>query len=127
MKEWAPLTARKEFVEQAAAAVGGTRAGFGALLSFFNSVGQVFLPDAITLLSEAVRGAGEADLLEDSNAVFELEILLRRVCYESGTRIRKRPEQHRAVLSLLDQLVERGSHTGFRLRDYIIAPLPAVS
>ena len=51
---------------------------------------------------------------------------LGKVCYGFGTVVRQRPELHRAVILLLDKLVERGSHTGFRLRDYIIAPLPTV-
>ncbi|MFD2274554.1 hypothetical protein ACFS07_35205 [Undibacterium arcticum] len=67
------------------------------------------------------------ELLDDPNAAFQLEILLRKVCYEHGTNIRQRPALHRATLALLDQLVEHGSHTGFRLRDYIVAPLPAIS
>lgn len=125
VKEWAPLTANKDFIERAAAAVGNTKAGFGALLSLLSSVGQVFLPDAITLLSQGLEKSEEGDLLDDPDAAFQLEVLLRKVCYGLGTDIRQRPEQYRAVLALLDQLVERGSHTGFRLRDYIVAPLPA--
>lgn len=124
VKEWTLLTANRNFLERATAAVGNTKAGFGALLSLLSSAGQAFLPDAITLLSQALETPARGDLLDDTNSVFELEILLRKVCYEHGTAIRQRPEQHRAALRLLDQLVERGSHTGFRLRDYIIAPLP---
>lgn len=70
------------------------------------------------------EGNQGTNLLEDRNSDFELEVLLRNLCYSSGTVVRQRPELHRAVLVLLDKLVERGSHTAFRLRDYMIAPLP---
>ena len=66
-------------------------------------------------------------LLEDRNSEFQLEVLLRKVCYSFGTVIRQRPDLHRAVILLLDKLEERGSHTAFRLRDYMIAPLPIVN
>jgi len=124
VKEWEPVSANKHFIEHAASIVGNTPAGFGALLSLLCSVGQFFLPAAIKLLADAVENASGRDLLDDLNAAFDLEVVLRKVCYGFTTDIRKRPDLHRAVILLLDKLVERGSHTGFRLRDYIIAPLP---
>ena len=107
--------------------VGNTPAGFGALLSLLISMGQVFLPDAIKLLADSVKNAEGRDLLKDINAAFDLEILLRKICYEYGTVVRQRASLHLAVVLLLDKLVEYGSHTGFRLRDYIISPLPTVN
>jgi hypothetical protein len=124
-KEWEPLTSHKDFIESAASAVGNTPAGFGALVSLLNTVGQVFLPDAVNWLAQAIESSEGTNLLEDRNTDFELEVLLRNLCYSFGTVVRQRSELHRAVLMLLDKLVERGSHTAFRLRDYIIAPLPA--
>jgi hypothetical protein len=127
VQEWEPVSANRSFIESATSVIGHTPAGFGALLSLLSSVGQVFLPDAIRWLAEAVERASGRDLLEDPNAEFQIEVLLRQVCYHHGTVIRQRPELHRAVILLLDRLVERGSHTGFRLRDYIISPLPTIS
>jgi len=127
VKEWAPVSANRDFIEFAASVVGNTPAGFGALLSLLCSVGQVFLPDAICLLADSAQRANGRDILGDINAVFDLEVLLRKVCYGFSAVVRQRPELHRAVILLLDKLVERGSHTGFRFRDYIVAPLPAVN
>lgn len=126
VKEWEPVTANRDFFEHAAEVVGNTESGFGALLSLLCTVGQVFLPDAVRWLSNALERAEGRDLLSDQSALFQLEILLRKLCYGYGSDIRQRPELHRAVLMLLDRLVESGSHTGFRLRDYIVAPLPLV-
>jgi hypothetical protein len=125
VKEWEPVSTNRDFIEFAASIAGNTAAGFGALLSLLNTVGKVFLPDAVKLLANAVERAQGKDLLDDINAAFDLEVVLRKVCYGFTTDIRKRPELHRAAILLLDKLVERGSHTGFRLRDYIVAPLPA--
>lgn len=127
VKEWEPVSGNRDFIEYAATVVGNTPAGFGALLSLLCSVGQTFLPAAVSLLADSVQRANGRDILEDPNAVFELEVLLRKVCYGFGTEVRQRPELHRAVIILLDKLVGRGSHTGFRLRDYILAPLPTVN
>jgi hypothetical protein len=125
VKEWEPVSVNRDFIEHAVSTVGNTPAGFGALLSLLCSVGQVFLPSAIKLLADAVENASGRDLLDDLNAAFDLEVVLRKVCYGFTTDIRKRAELHRAVILLLDKLVERGSHAAFRLRDYIIAPFPA--
>jgi hypothetical protein len=122
---WAPVTANRDFVERAAAVVGDSRAGFGALLSLLGSAGQALLPNAVTLLSEALERTGGGDLQEEPNTAFELEVLVRKLCCGLGVSIRQRPDWHRAVLRLLDYLVEHGSHTGSRRRDYIITPFPA--
>jgi hypothetical protein len=127
VKEWEPVSANRDFIEYAASTVGNTPAGFGSLLSLLISVGQVFLPDAIKLLADSVKKAEGRDLLKDINAAFDLEILLRKICYNYGTVVRQRASLHLAVVLLLDKLVEYGSHTGFRLRDYIISPLPTVN
>ena len=124
VKEGLALTANRDRLEWAASTVAGTRAGFGAFVSLLNAVGGVFLPDAILWLGRAGESAKGVDLLEDSGVDFSLEILLRKVAYNFGADVRRRPELHRAVLELLDRLVERGSHTGFRLRDFMIAPVP---
>ena len=42
-------TSNKDFFESAASTVRKTPAGFGALVSLLNTVGQVFLPDAVNL------------------------------------------------------------------------------
>jgi hypothetical protein len=125
VKEWDPVTSNKDFFESAASTIGDTPAGFGALTSLLNAVGQVFLPDAIMWLGQSTESAKETNLIADPGADFELEVLLRSVCYNFGTVVRQRPELHRSVLTLLDKLVEHGSHTAFRLRDYMVAPLPA--
>ena len=125
VKEWDPVTSNKGFFESAAATIGDTPAGFGALTSLLNAVGQVFLPDAIIWLSRSIENAKETNLIAEPGAESELEVLLRTVCYNFGTLVRQRPELHRSVLTLLDKLVEQGSHTAFRLRDYMVAPLPS--
>ena len=125
VREWTPLTDNRHFIESAVSVVGNTPVGFGALVSFLSSaVGQVFLPDIIRLLANSVGEAKGQANFNDINAQFDIEVLLRKACYSFGGVIRQRPDLHRAVILLLDMLVERGSHTAFRLRDYIISPLP---
>jgi hypothetical protein len=92
--------------------------------SLLGPAGQALLPDAVTLLSDALERSGGTDLSEEPNTAFELEVLIRKLCYGFGVSIRQRPDWHRAVLRLLDYLVEHGSHT-VRLRDDVITPFPA--
>ena len=79
VKEWAPITSNKDFVEFAALAVGNTPGGFGALVSLLTTIGQVFLPDAVKWLGHAIQSNQGSDLLEDPNTQFELEVLLRNI------------------------------------------------
>jgi hypothetical protein len=124
IREWQPVSVNRSFIEQAATIVADTKPGFGAILTLLRSVGQVFLPDAVIWLVPIFATQQNTGLLDEYSNAFQLETLLRKLCYEHGTTIRKRPTLHQAVLTLLDQLVAHGSHTAFRLRDYIVTPLP---
>ena len=93
----APVSENKDFIDFAAQSVAYRPAGFGALLSLLNSVGQVFLPNAIGLLADAIRKDPTVNLRADANSMFEAEVLMRRVCYEHGTVVRSRPALHRQL------------------------------
>lgn len=122
--KWKVLEGRYPFIEAAAKAVGSTEAGFGALLSLLREVGQEFMPQALVLLSDSLKDPIEDhNILQDSNIQFDLEILLRNACYMHENVIRKNSKLHQAVISIMDALVETGSHTAFRLRDYMLSPL----
>ncbi len=73
-REWAPVSENKDFIDCAAQSVAYRPAGFGALLSLLNSVGQVFLPDAIGLLADAIHKDPTVNLLADANSMFEAEV-----------------------------------------------------
>ncbi len=124
-KQWQELEQHREFVQEAFRRAGNTPPGFAALLRLLNTVGASLLPDALIPLHDARAGCDPSKLLEDQNARYDLELVLRDCVLSMGTELRTRDTLRRAALELLDILVDHGSSLAFQLRELVIAPMSA--
>lgn len=123
VKSWTPLEGHRGFVGQAFEGVGDTTAGFATLTGLLRTVGRFLLPDALIDLDRArSRYAGEEPLLENDNARYDRELLLRDCVLSMGTELRSRDSLRNAALNLLDHLVNEGSSLAFQLREMMVAP-----
>jgi hypothetical protein len=124
-KQWHELEEHKAFVQEAFQRVGNTPPGFAALLRLLNTVGASLLPDALIQLNDARAQCDPSKLLEEQNAQYDLELVLRDCVLSMGTELRTRDILRRAALELLNVLVDRGSSLAFQLRELIVAPMSA--
>ncbi len=120
---WKPLDENLDFIRVAVDSVGGTSAGFGALIPTLRTIAKTLLPDILVKLESQSRSLPKATWLEDENARVELEWLLRDCVVLMRGQIRSGEKLRVAVLSLLDRLVDEGSSMAFHLREMIVAPL----
>jgi hypothetical protein len=91
-------------------------------LRFLYHVGEQSLPDAFVRISLALSKGDVGAMLAVSNTVFLLEVLLQRHVYGRPLQLKRDPELRKAVLGLLDALVEVGSSAAFRMRDDFVTP-----
>jgi hypothetical protein len=122
VKTWDELENHRDFVHEAFRRVGSDPRGFAALLRLLRTVGEFLLPDAVLDLDEACRKSNGANLL-DEESKYDLEMLLRDCVLSHGTVVRNRDALRRAILRLLDLLVDQGSSLAFQLRELIISPM----
>lgn len=90
---------------------------------FLYHIGERSLPQAFVIVSNALRQGDAQAMLRLTNTVFLLEVLLQRHVYGRPLELKRDQEIRKAVLSLLDFLVEAGSSAAFRMRDDFVTPM----
>jgi energy-coupling factor transporter ATP-binding protein EcfA2 len=123
--EWKPLKARPDFVQRTCHEIGHYPVVFGSIVQLFTTIGQNLLPEGLLWLQEAFSRGDQKDLLMVPNTISYLEILLRKSLFSFGTEIRKQALLRKAVMDLLDALVNAGSYVAYQLRERLIAPMPS--
>lgn len=121
-KEWHSLRDReKAFLSKVAQEIGNYPTVFYSLSQILNDIGSRFLEDGIFWLSEIIRRSPNlvSDELE-TNTIFYLENLTRRYVLTNRNKIKKTKRIKDAVVVILNFLVERGSITGYLLREDIL-------
>lgn len=92
---------------------------------FLYHIGEQSLPEAFVRVAQRLQAGDARQMLQGTNTVFMLEVLLRRHVYGRPLELKRDRAVREAVLSLLDVLVENGSSGAFRMRDDFVTPLPA--
>lgn len=120
--EWHSLKEReKRFFEKVANDMGHSPTVLYSLAKVLNDIGSNYLDDGITWLS-TILGKNENLLSEDleTNTIYHIESLMRRYISKHRQRLRSNAREKNQVIIILNFLVERGSTTGYWLRDDIL-------
>ncbi|HUX68518.1 MAG TPA: hypothetical protein VMV31_13605 [Terriglobales bacterium] len=91
-------------------------------VTFLYHIGGQSLPGAFIHIARALRGGDAQRMLEKTDTVFRLEVLLQRHVYGRPAELKCDASMRDAVLSILDNLVETGSSAAFRMRDDFVTP-----
>ena len=94
-----------------------------AYASYLYTIGEGALPRAFMVVANQIETGDPNDLLSDGNTMFCLESLLRRYVYGQPLLLRTEPNLRKAVLAILDHLVDAGSAAAYRMRDDFVTPL----
>ena len=121
-KEWHSLRDREKFFfEKIAQEIGSYPPVFYSLCKIFNDIGSRFLEDGISWLSDIIRRTPKLVSEElDADTIYYLENLIRRYALTNRSKIKKTIKIKDAVIVILNFLVERGSITGYLLREDIL-------
>lgn len=110
---------RPQFVANCLTAVGDSRPGLENLLQLMAGVGRASsVPSALSSLRDAIERSPD-DLFDDSNSLWQAETICRVAVHEHREALIQDINLRRAVLDILDRLVDAGSSLGFQLRDYL--------
>ena len=91
---------------------------------FLYHIGERSLPDAFVRVANSLKRGDPQAMLQKTNTVFLLEILLQRHVYGKPLELKRDRAIREAVVFLLDSLVENGSSAAFRMRDDFVTPVP---
>jgi hypothetical protein len=123
VRHWHRLEGQGHRVDKLAAQFRGSVTVFSAYCRLLYDIGESLLPKAFVLVADSLAAGESLAMLSDQNTVFLLESLLRRYVYSEPERLKSDPAIRRAVLALLDRLVEAGSSAAYRMRDDFVTPL----
>lgn len=93
-----------------------------AYIRFLYDIGEQSLPDAFIHIANRLQKGDPQQMMRTGDTVFRLEVLLQRYVYGRPMELKRQRELQKAVLSLLDLLVENGSSAAFRMRDDFVTP-----
>ena len=91
---------------------------------FLFQIGEQSLPDAFIRIANKLEQENSSHIAESENLVFHLEVLLQSYVYWRPLELKSRPDLRKAVLFLIDLLVDNGSSAAFRMRDDFVTPVP---
>ena len=121
-REWRPLTNQSDrlvnFFRQLPPSANNL-SSFSKLAARFQSE---LVPKSLPALSEKLASLPHRALLPRAT-MESLENILEPLIFSGATEIRRNPELRKAVLSLLNMLVDAGSSAAFKMRDDFLTPL----
>ena len=97
-----------------------------AYCHYLYTIGERALPRAFMVVADRIGAGDPKEVLSDGNTMFYLESLLRRYVYGQPLRLRSDPNLRKAVLTILDQLVDAGSSAAYRMRDDFVTPVSSI-
>lgn len=123
VRHWPRLAGQEARLHSLIAALPPSAAAFESYVGFFYAIGQQSLPEGFTYLADLLRRETSVQLSFD-NTISMLESILRRYVYGHPHAVKRSDDLRKAVLFILDALVERGSSVAYRMRDDFVTPLP---
>jgi hypothetical protein len=88
-------------------------------------IGKDSLPNAYILIADKGGASLASHIEEDDNTRWYLESLIARSMFESLGSLKRSDRLRKALLDLLDALVQTGSSIAFQLRDDFVTPTPS--
>ncbi len=121
-KEWEPLRAHESKIRDFVNKVGSAPPICRSFIRLLDSIGNFLLPDALGWLDDCLRIGDGAITLNDRDSLFRLSRILTPPVFGQTNILRKTPALRDAVLKILDAMVDQGSSSAFRMREFLITP-----
>jgi len=121
-KEWRSLKDReRKFFEKVASDLGNHPAVLDSLAKLLNEIGSPFLRDGITWISNMIGNNPDLFTAQlEINTVYYLEHVIRSFALLNNKLIRSSILVRNQMLVILDFLVEKGSITGYLVREDVL-------
>jgi len=124
IEHWNRLDGHEDRVPGLARRLPAAPACVHAFMRYLSTIGQRSLPQAFVWVHEVVARGDSAKSFAHADSAYYLETLLGRYLYAQPHRLKSDGALRRAVLALLDALVEAGSSAAYRMRDDFVTPPP---
>lgn len=121
-KDWQPLHGREIKIRDFVNRFGAAPPICKSFIRLLDSIGSFLLPNAIQWLDNCMRKTDAKAIVADPNMSFSLTRMLNPIVFSQSGVLRKTPALRAATLAILDTMVEQGSSSAFRMREFLISP-----
>ena len=122
VRHWSSLEGNAHYVHTLFEDLPPSSTVLDAYVRFLYDIGEQSLPSAFIHIANRLQEGDPQQMMRTGDTVFRLEVLLQRYVYGRPMELKRHRELQKAVLSLLDLLVENGSSAAFRMRDDFVTP-----
>lgn len=128
LRYWPRMRGQESRVETFVQEIPASSAALKWYCRFLYHLGEQALPGGFEVVVERLEAGNPSEALAESNTIYYLESLLRRYVYGEPLQLKTDPQVRRAVLDILDHLVEAGSSAAYKMRDDFVTPVsPSVT
>lgn len=112
----------KKFFDEISKTIGHCPSVLYSISKLLNTIGQVYLDDGIYWVSNILNINKDYYQTKkaNSNTIFYIENLTKKYIYQNREKVKKTPAIKSMLLVILNFLTEKGSVTGYMLRESII-------
>lgn len=126
-KDWRPLHGHSEDICWLVSQLGHVPRVCRAFIKLLASIGNTsLLPHGVIWLSERIHVNG-SELISDSNSLFLLAGIMTPLVYARTSTVRHSAQLRDALLCILDAMIDVGSSSAFRMREFLITPVAPAS
>jgi hypothetical protein len=120
-RDWAPLHGNEHRIHELFNTLPASSEVLRAYACFLYKIGAATLPLPLIAIAEKLGSQADRSLLSQTT-VFYLDTILGRLIQDGSASTLVHDNVRHAVLFLLDELVEQGSSTAYKLRDDFVTP-----
>jgi hypothetical protein len=111
----------KSFFEDVSDTIGHHPSTLYAIAKLLNGIGSMYLEDGAYWIFNILKNNQALGTIElRGDTVYYLESVARKLVYKNRERMRKDGELRRAVLTILEFIIDKGSVVGYLLRENIL-------
>ena len=123
-RDWKPLHGHNADFQALIESVGIAPPICKSFIRLLASVGHTSMfPQGLEWLHKQLKLGDPTAMIGDRNSLYLLSKLLTPLVYGQTKLIRNSPHLRNCILDILDEMVDLGSSTAFRMRDFLISPL----
>lgn len=123
-RNWQSLHGYEKNLAEFALCVCTAPRAFKSLVRLLGGIGTFLLPNGLLWIDTVLNRGDARELLGGRNELFNLACILSFYIFGRTSLLREDYNLRDAVLRILDAMVNQGASAAYRMRDFLISPMP---
>ncbi|MHB1459578.1 MAG: hypothetical protein ACYC0V_21925 [Armatimonadota bacterium] len=126
-KDWISLHGHESKIHSFFDITGSAPAICKSFVRLLDSVGSKLLPEALVWLEMRLVDGDPTAMIGDRNTLYLLARILMPLVFGQTNVLRNSYRLRDSVLGILDFMIDQGSSSAFRMRDFLVTPISPIT